>query len=474
MRAILSELRQAQKHPDRVHLATVLDNIQVGVNELLVREDAVFYRQFMEAGMRLASDAYTLLGIAPATSGTIPNDLEGVLAENAHLVTLLARHPADAAADLTIRLVKWELGLYEKSLQSASDSDDSDAALSRLTGENFARYLAAKRPDWPNLKVISFKLQPGGFSKLTVLVDLEDDANGRHAVVIRAEPQRRMLDLDGMSVASEYPVVRYAWEAGLPVAEPLLLETDTRHLGLQFMVSRRASGKLLGSFVGASVPIGEREVRSVLALIARIANTPVDPRSPLIRVSHLSRWVKHRQLKDNTREFIEYWRDVGARGHSLPSGLLNYAVHWLLENLPVDVGNASLIHGDVGFHNILFHEGEISALLDWENSRVGDPAEDLSMFVPTVSHLFEYETILHWYHEAGGPKVSEWRLRYFDVYMAMKIIVSGQVSLQRVEETPVNNLKLAVFGLRYLHLVGSRIFELIRLAEEARERGSAP
>jgi len=58
--------------------------------------------------------------------------------------------------------------------------------------------------------------------------------------------------------------------------------------------------------------------------------------------------------------------------------------------------------------------------------------------------------------------------------MAMKIIVSAQVCLQRVQETPRDSLQLAVFGLRFLHPIGSRVPELIRLAEEARDRAPAP
>lgn len=471
VRSALSTIVRAQRHPTYVNMSTVLDGLHVALNELLLRRDEDYYADVVREGRRLADEAGALLGETPPAEKPEPvlDQIDTIIALNADRVRTLSRLGTDAAADLVRRIVDWELAFYARHTESAMSEDDQEQGLERLTAENLATYLRAKRPDWPNLRVTSFNLQPGGYSKITVLVGLEDDANGAHGVVIRAEPARRMLDLDGMAIASEYPLIRYAFEAGLPVAEPILLETDTSHLGVQFMLSRRMPGKVTGTFTGSDAEIGEDLVKMVLDLIARIANTPVDRDSPLIQASHLGRWLAHDTLPGNTREFIEYWRDVGVRGNSVPSALLNYAVNWLLTNIPEEDVRPNLIHGDVGFHNILFEDGRISALLDWENARFGDTAEELSMFVSSIAHLFPHDRILQWYHEAGGPPVSEWRLRYFDVYMAMKIIVSAQVSLQRVEETPENNLHLAVFGLRFLHMIGSRLNGLIELAEAARD-----
>jgi aminoglycoside phosphotransferase (APT) family kinase protein len=465
--AMRSEIHQAASDSGRVDIPTMLDGIQVCLNELAFRGDRDYFRGFLAEGGALVGAAHRVLGeTAPVGE---PDDVDTVLAESAAVTARLLARNDDAASALARQIVDWELGLYARRLETADPRDALADGFARLTADNFRTYLAARRPDWPNLKVTSFQRQPGGYSKITVLVGLEDDANGAHGVVIRAQPARTMLDLDGMSVAAEFPVVRFAFNAGLPVAEPILLEEDPRHIGFAFMLSRRMPGTPAGSFVGASGAIDESQVRDVLALAARIANTPVDPDDPLIRQSHLGRWLKHDTLKANTREFIEYWRDVGTRGNSLPSALLNYAVHWLLENIPQDEVRPNLIHGDVGFHNILYDDGRISALLDWENSRFGDTAEELSMFVSSIAHLYDHQTILGWYHAAGGPPVSEYRLRYFDVYMTMKIIVSAQVSIQRVQENPESNLRLGVFGIRFLHMIGSRLQGLIALAEAARD-----
>lgn len=466
--AMRDEVRKAQVDLERIDIPTLLDGLQLGLADLVFQADQEAIGRTVRQGRALVERARGLLGRGSHTQGR--DDIDAVLKDAAAMTAMLLAAGDQAAMALVQEIVDWELAYYDKRAAASGSAGEAANDFDRLTPDNVRGYLTARRPEWTNLTVTSFKQQPGGYSKITLMVGLRDDANGSHDVVIRAQPRRLMLDLDGMSIAAEYPVVRYAFEAGLPVAEPLLLEEDPAHIGFPFMLSRRMPGAVTGSFTGATTPVTQEQVRAVLRLAAQVANTPVDPNSPLIRSSHLSGWLGHRNLRDNTRAFIEYWRDVGTRGNSVPSPLLSQAVHWLLENVPDEDGEANLIHGDIGFHNILFHEGRISALLDWENSRVGDTAEELSMFVSSIAHLFDHQTILRWFEEEGGPPVSEYRLRYFDVYMAMKIIVSAQVSLQRVEEGPEGNLRLGVFGIRYLPMIGSRLRSLIDLAEDARAR----
>jgi aminoglycoside phosphotransferase (APT) family kinase protein len=57
------------------------------------------------------------------------------------------------------------------------------------------------------------------------------------------------------------------------------------------------------------------------------------------------------------------------------------AVHeWLAANLPVDGGQATLIHGDFGPHNLLVTLEplpKVLAILDWELATIGDPLTDI-------------------------------------------------------------------------------------------------
>ena len=55
-------------------------------------------------------------------------------------------------------------------------------------------------------------------------------------------------------------------------------------------------------------------------------------------------------------------------------------MQWLSENMPVDDGSVSLIHGDYRLDNMIYHptEPRILAVLDWELSTLGHPLADLA------------------------------------------------------------------------------------------------
>ena len=61
---------------------------------------------------------------------------------------------------------------------------------------------------------------------------------------------------------------------------------------------------------------------------------------------------------------------------------MNFLLEWLPNNVPVDDGQISLIHGDYRLDNAMFSSSEprMIALLDWELSTLGHPLADLSYF----------------------------------------------------------------------------------------------
>ena len=487
VRTAHSAILQAINAPETVDIPTALESVRVVLNELLLRENDAFFVSYYDDGYRLAEEAIAFLKATPVAKAQPPalpakfaysGDDRPLAAANLELTRvndrltdILSRTPGPEASRLLEKFVSWELKLHGYRMQIAeSRVKGGDTTMSKLNAESFEPYLRKKKPEWKNVRVKSFRRQPGGFSKFTCLVDLHDDVNGDHSVVIRAEPPRFMLDLEGMEITKEYPVLRFAYEAGLPVPEPLLLEDDPSHLGMRFVLARKSKGSVKGSVKGSDQKIPESALKDVIALMARIANTPVPRDNPLIQASHLKRWVAHKTLPENTRDFMGYWRQVGIDGNAPPSPLVTRGYNWLFDNVPEEMAPPVFIHGDVGFHNILFDGDKIMALLDWENSRVGDPAEELTLFISGTANQASREQILEWYREAGGPEISEYRLRYFDVYQAMKLIVSAQTCLQRVEEQAESSIHLAVFGLQYLYYIGQKLNDLIKVAEDAKAR----
>lgn len=463
-RAVLDAVLRAQAMPGTVDIPSLLEGVRTGTNELLLREDEAFFARFIAEGAQLAGEAG---GRLPVLAGERDADLAEVLKANADAAAKLAARGDASGSAMVARLVEWEKQLHAHRTRRAAGAGGDDPRAG-ITAERFEAYLRAHRKEWTDPKVTSFRMVPGGFSKVTVLAEVQDGGSEPVGLALRIEPERRMLDLDGMLIEGEYPLVLHAFRSGLPVAEPLFMESDPVHLGLKFMVSRRAPGRVLGTYAGAAEPVGEGKLKDAIALIVQLQKVPLDASNALVQQSYMKRWLGYPSLAESTRAVVEYWRETGRTGRAPASAILERATAWMLANVPQEEGRAVFNHGDFGFHNLLFDGERISALLDWENARLGDPAEELALFIMASGAHATPDRIVAWYNEAGGEPVSEYRLRYYDVFHTYKVIISALVALQRVQDDPRGALNLAVFGLQYMAPMADKLEEQIRAAEACR------
>lgn len=460
--AVLDAVVRAQAMPGTVDIPSLLEGVRTGTNELLLREDAAFFTRFCAEGASLAQEAG---GTAPALTDNRDADLAAVLEANAANAAALCASGTVQDKAMVARIVEWEKQLHAYRTRRAGNAGEDPRA--GITAERFEAYLRSHCKEWANPRVSNFRMVPGGFSKITVLADITDGDKEPEGVALRIEPERRMLDLDGMLVEGEYPLVLHAFRSGLPVAEPLFMESDPSHLGLKFMASRRAPGRVLGTYSGAAEPVGEGKLKDAIALIVRLQKVAVE--GELVSQSYMKRWLGFGSIADSTRAVVEYWREVGRIGRAPASAILEQATAWMLANVPSDEGRAVLNHGDFGFHNILFDGDRISALLDWENARLGDPAEEMALFIMASAAHASADQIMAWYDEAGGEPISEYRLRYYDVFHTYKVIISALVALQRVQDDPRGSLNLAVFGLQYMAPMAEKLEQQIAAAEACRD-----
>ena len=97
--------------------------------------------------------------------------------------------------------------------------------------------------------------------------------------------------------------------------------------------------------------------------------------------------------------------------------LLGFALGWLRRNLPTRVERTSLLQGDTGPGNFLFHEGRVSAVLDWEFAHFGDPLEDLGWICvrDVVTPFGDLEARFRAYEKLSGQPLDLARVRYYRV-----------------------------------------------------------
>lgn len=455
---------------DLGHVET-LKAVDVALNELALRENETFY-----VDQRRSGDV--LLDMLQPRSPAPDSVSEEVVANRGYRVLdrltqrLMEALPANIDnfadnADLLYAISDWENRLYLYRLEETSDDIESLSGRSRFTRETFQQYLSERFPDAAGLKVERFEELPVGFSKKTIMVELDRALFGTTSLVIRAEPNVRLIEIDGADPRFEFPTVMLAYRAGLPVPEPLWVEADVERLGMRFFVSRRGEGANLGTLNSAQSEVPDAVLEDLARHLARLHSVQLDPSDPFLQQSHLSRWLHFPTITESTTHFVRYWRRLVELGELGPSPLLEIGLRWMEHNVPRSSDVPVFLHGDYGLHNVLVDGERVSAILDWETSHIGDPAEDVTHLL-TFTAGIDQERFLSAYARHGGAKLTPYRLRYFEVFQCVLMIASCLVALSRLHVSAQVSPKLLVLGVRHMNFFASRLIDRIRDAEAAK------
>jgi len=75
---------------------------------------------------------------------------------------------------------------------------------------------------------------------------------------------------------------------------------------------------------------------------------------------------------------LDVWQSTYEQAVREPVPLITFACRWLRRNVPRKPVQPVLVQGDTGPGNLLFHEGRVSALVDFELAHISDPMTDLA------------------------------------------------------------------------------------------------
>lgn len=226
------------------------------------------------------------------------------------------------------------------------------------------RYLAGHLPAFSGpMQVKQFE---GGQSNPTFLL-ITPDAR----YVLRRKPPGVLLK-SAHAVDREYRVTRALFDAGLPVAEPLVLCEDEEVIGTIFYVMRYVPGR---SFWDPRMPGLTREER------AAIYDSANDVLAQLHRVDFRAIGLEDYGRPGNyfARQVSRWSRQYEASATKIIPEM-DRLIAWLPEAIPEGGDRTRIIHGDFSFHNLLVHptEPRVVAMVDWELSTLGDPLGDLT------------------------------------------------------------------------------------------------
>jgi aminoglycoside phosphotransferase (APT) family kinase protein len=296
-------------------------------------------------------------------------------------------------------------GAYESAVGSVQPV--GIRSVQAVTPAALERYLQAHPRGSPDVQVRSVTDIPGGRSKRTILVELGRPASLPPALVLRMDTGRGV----GTSVNDEFFLLDRVARRGLPVPEPLWLETNIEVFGFPFIVFRRMPGEAAGDLIDGAfqkVPeTGRALARALAAVHVAGADMIEDPAMRGSAVPHTDRLL---------RQYHDRW--TGRK--PFPSLITEAAFVWLRRNLDAGLGQATVVHADAGFHNLLLDELGGACLLDWEFAHLGDAAEDLASCRPAVQGCMPWEDFLAEYYSHGGTQVTDFQLDYFEVWRPLR------------------------------------------------------
>lgn len=201
----------------------------------------------------------------------------------------------------------------------------------------------------------------GSFSNSTHLVDARAFDGSLFQVVVRRYAILGTYDR-GEKARREFRTLQLMKSRGSPVPEPLYLDDDGTILGSPGIVTRYVPGRLI-----LSQPYPGEWAETLAKTLAGLHAIPIDVTTTPF-------------LLDANREalwFLESKDSIPSYMSAHPKGMAVWEA--MLEYLPKLIKvKPTLVHLDYWPGNILWNDGTISAVVDWEEAAQGDPNIDVA------------------------------------------------------------------------------------------------
>ena len=270
---------------------------------------------------------------------------------------------------------------------------------------------------------------------------------GRHAWVLRTDaPARLSVSLDR---ASEYEVIRAAWNAGVKVAEPIARCASAGPLSAPFLVQTCLTGTAQARRIARDPALpgyGAALAGELAAELARIHAIRPGAAAPSC--------LPLPALPPARHEVARLRHALAGAGEARPA--LEYCLAWLDAHAP-PARPLTLVHGDFRTGNYLVEAGRLIGVLDWEFAHWGDPNEDLGWITArcwrfgnetlVAGGIAQLGALLEPYAAAVRHTIEPRMLLYWQIMAAAKWATIAVLQGDRYRRDGEERLELALTGL---------------------------
>ena len=288
----------------------------------------------------------------------------------------------------------------------------TEAALTALLRHHF--------PADPRVSAQNVKVTAGGTSKQTVLFDKVSGDGKTEALVMRRDYPNSFV---ATTVTNEFPLLSALWREGYSVPEPLWLETQGVHVPGVHLVMRRVEGSQAGNSFSVRPDLADKALPLLAEILGRLHALPLDR----LAIPGFSAETFN---ETSLLASIEHWYQRYRNDAAQPEPILEIGYAWLRGNVRRALQVPVLVHGELGFHNLMADSEKLTSVLDWELTHVGSPAEDLAYVKEYVEWVGSFDVFLDLYQRAGGPKPDAAALHYYELF---KLIRNGGIYLSAIQ-----------------------------------------
>lgn len=264
-------------------------------------------------------------------------------------------------------------------------------------------------------EVTDFRLIVGGRSRQTALFSLTGSAKlPAHMVIQRGIPGQAAGE-GFLTEDIQYKLLTELHKAGMRVPQPVLVETDPQWLDAAFLLVERVPGAPVQPDYW--LPADNETV--VLGLAREMAVLHAQPADVVGRGLPQAR---ERYDIEGWRAELEQLAGQWNSGAHWPSITMSAVIDWLRRNVDCLDDRRAIVHNDMIFHNILAQDGQITAILDWEQCAIGHPGEDLGYCYPVVIAVTDWDKFIAAYRAAGGADIPQRQIDYFALRAGLRLM----------------------------------------------------
>lgn len=246
----------------------------------------------------------------------------------------------------------------------------------------------------PTSKLLRAWQLTGGISAEVTALEVENPDGTRRKMIVRQHGEGDRADNPNIA-DDEFRLLKLLKLHGLPTATPYHVDHE--------LFPHPA---IVIEYIEGTTEFHETKLPEFAATLATIHSVPKDDFAFLPQKAHI------------------YAAEALNRQAELDISLQEDRIRDMLESVGQvpQVNTSVLLHGDYWQGNVLWHEGKLSGVIDWEDAAVGDPIADVAHTRLEMLWAFGLEGMEHFtqlYH-AQMPHIDLTYLPYWDLYAATR------------------------------------------------------